>query len=1527
MIQDYKKISKIFQIILSDFCGTSRIRGDRNMLKRIISLLTAVFMVLPLIAVPGYANEVTKLSADNISYGMYQLAVHSEHAEVATVEEKKSGTGDYTEGLKFTFLDHTGKRKKLFTYLDPQGTEAKFVHIRLKLAAIASKSPSLAGVDRANGFRWSHYKSDEYDTLRINTDIVPSSVISIYHNDDISRGFAYLEEGELVWGNQEVKTDVIFDCENGDMLLFYNDKLAAIATDAARDGKFYGFDIGIYEDGWDRDDIFSVAFDPERPGHRIYKDTETYKVTLDDVLKDAGLSTFAVSQSVRKTMETASTLIAQGGAWVHKQKEIFHVTGTGMTIEADLCDYSSNYTLGMDRNAADLKMLKGSGGVKDTPVAGSLADLRLRFTVDTASYYNVWVRTFASSASNDSFHFSFGEDGEDNNFSQSPSMSTGAYTWIRLARRQLTPGVVYTLRLRVREDNNIIDNFLITPMVTTPSGRYGNIPEVMPTEASRMPVGKYEIPKITPPKGEHPRVLFTKKDIPKIRENMSHPQNAAVMAKIQEFLSMDELPGLRSSPDSFPASDMHMIEAFAFDYVINGNREHGMDAKKTILRQMEYVSMDNASSDNKYRQGGMMLYTAAKVYDWCYDLFTKAERDKLLLLCQKFGGTMEVGWPPIGQGVVSGHGAESQILRDYLALAIAVYDERPDLWNLVGGRYFEEYVPARQMLQTSLHQGSDYGIYREMWSLYSYALMKGMGAEYPIDPEIINHANLWMLYLRRPDGQIIRDGDISAIDRQQMWEYVSFFMPRPLTLLSYITGNPYYKLERARTAKDFNDWSNAEIYQSPVENIIFNDPTLEPAKTFEDLPLSYYLGSPNGYMVARTGWNDGVDSPDVIATMKIGEWMTNGHRHLDAGHFQIYYKGILASDSGVYQGAQNNTQTNGTAYGSVHFNQYQTKTIAHNCMLVYDPSEANPSSTSRNAINDGGQRFPKNTSAEPVNIDVMLKDGDEWQVAKVDGVEIDPQNPKKPAYSYLKGDLTNAYSDKVTDYKRSFMFLNLDNEEVPAALIVFDKIDSSNASFKKTWLLHGIEEPVINGTRTIFSRTYKSSLKGHAYNGKLTVDTLLPVNSKFDKVGGDGAWAMVNGKNYPGTKLNTELDEGYTWRLEISPSVASKSDYFLNVLQVSDNDKDYYLPVEMVESKDFYGAKISDRVVAFSKSGEKVKGGFTLSIGGSGEYQYTICDVEAGSYSVNAGGKTLTATVTEEGGVLSFTAPAGTVSVTKTGEIGEVSRSANQLISEIVPSDTDKVCVRIDDEFVYVPGSAKMVKDTIMINPDILPKYLGAEMKKEGEILTVSNRFGSVTFTAGSSNAMVNGETKELSQAAYVENGIWYVPVDLVIEVLNGQTEWNPLSNTVFITRPPRDLSLPEGYARIEKVTPDDGDVDGNNVAGNIIDENTSTIWSAQGVGRYVTMTLEKASTIRGIEIIFNPNQGRNAKFAVEVSEDGVNFREVYTGAGDGSVDPGTWEYFEFEKPQSNIKYVRYIGLGSNISTWNAVQEIRIKKD
>ena len=191
----------------------------------------------------------------------------------------------------------------------------------------------------------------------------------------------------------------------------------------------------------------------------------------------------------------------------------------------------------------------------------------------------------------------------------------------------------------------------------------------------------------------------------------------------------------------------------------------------------------------------------------------------------------------------------------------------------------------------------------------------------------------------------------------------------------------------------------------------------------------------------------------------------------------------------------------------------------------------------------------------------------------------------------LTGDLTDAYSKKVQQATRSFVFLNLHDEKVPAALIVFDRVVSADAKFRKYWLLHTQEEPRIDGASAIVDCTQ------HDQRGRLTLDVLLPAdtNRQLTSVGGPGKEYWVFGTNYandiePRQLERSSLEPGQ-WRIELSPRAASCDDSFLTVMQVTDRAAPDRLPVRLVELRDRVGSYIErpdgSRLVLFRRDGQR----------------------------------------------------------------------------------------------------------------------------------------------------------------------------------------------------------------------------------------------------------------------------------------------------------------------------------------------------
>ena len=220
--------------------------------------------------------------------------------------------------------------------------------------------------------------------------------------------------------------------------------------------------------------------------------------------------------------------------------------------------------------------------------------------------------------------------------------------------------------------------------------------------------------------------------------------------------------------------------------------------------------------------------------------------------------------------------------------------------------------------------------------------------------------------MRRPDGQLLRSGDGQSKAPKLRSLLNASYYKDPYVLADYLRDPD---IEPSSLIFDF----------------LWRDPDLKP-RPVSELPLSRYMGTPYGWMVARTGW----DSQSVVAEMKVNIFNFNNHQHLDAGAFQIYCQGPLAIDSGLYQGSAG-------GYGSTHDVNYNKRTIAHNSLLVYDPEESFARGN-RNMRNDGGQKFP-NGWREPRSLEDMLAN---YRTAQVLDHGFGP-DLRQPAYTYLKG--------------------------------------------------------------------------------------------------------------------------------------------------------------------------------------------------------------------------------------------------------------------------------------------------------------------------------------------------------------------------------------------------------------------------------------------------------------------------------------------------------------------------------------------
>ena len=195
------------------------------------------------------------------------------------------------------------------------------------------------------------------------------------------------------------------------------------------------------------------------------------------------------------------------------------------------------------------------------------------------------------------------------------------------------------------------------------------------------------------------------------------------------------------------------------------------------------------------------------------------------------------------------------------------------------------------------------------------------------------------------------------------------------------------------------------------------------------------------------------------------------------------------------------------------------------------------------------------------------------------------------------GDATKAYSPhKLELFERHVVYLRAHSYDHPA-VVIYDHVVARDASFKKTYLLHSIGEPVIEGR--VFRVEGDDGLNTER-RGRLYDEVILPEDAEIRAVGGvanerefyvadDGTG---NPRNYreefaeahseaaaqePIDRERGAFRELGGWRVEVSPTAERLDDRFLNVLSITDGEDDHReVQAQYVSSGSFDGVAIRD---------------------------------------------------------------------------------------------------------------------------------------------------------------------------------------------------------------------------------------------------------------------------------------------------------------------------------------------------------------
>lgn len=533
---------------------------------------------------------------------------------------------------------------------------------------------------------------------------------------------------------------------------------------------------------------------------------------------------------------------------------------------------------------------------------------------------------------------------------------------------------------------------------------------------------------------------------------------------------------------------------------------------------------------------------------------------------------------------ISGHSHQNNT--ETTAALLAIIDEHPELSNLLGVEYqnfVNGYNPARAWISVDggHHMGWDYG------AAYTFLDSIQLWDTATTDVSMLDtwQGKLIDRYIYALRGDMVYPASGDAFAGGGMTPQNEEVTDFALWAAKYF-GN-------TAAERFYNRWSLPAKSGARFSELLYWEPNL-PETPIEQLDFSRWFRNA-GQVVMRDSWDY---ANAALLEFKSASFMSINHQHLDQNAFTIFYKAPLLVDSGYYD-----------SYGTNHWQNYFTRTIAHNTVTVFDPQEQFPRAWTPDycnggpsgnlCSNDGGQQFP--AIYYPT-----LQQAQPGGPNALDGVVAYAYSPD---FTYVEGNASKAYSsgklDQSNGFVRSLVFLRTPSFWPHPVTVVFDKITTTadKGSLVKRFLLHSVSEPEPSGGTALGNGQYLMS--GNTVTirnggGMLFSQTLLPVNPVLTKIGGQDVsgdhrflvQAQDQYGNYQYQNFPPSPDPGTAdadmgaWRIEVTAPVPSQREYFLNVLSIADNGAASAPPSAQNLSSDSTAVALlgNTQLVAFNKN-------------------------------------------------------------------------------------------------------------------------------------------------------------------------------------------------------------------------------------------------------------------------------------------------------------------------------------------------------
>jgi hypothetical protein len=694
--------------------------------------------------------------------------------------------------------------------------------------------------------------------------------------------------------------------------------------------------------------------------------------------------------------------------------------------------------------------------------------------------------------------------------------------------------------------------------------------------AETVRIGGVEVPADCPvARGEHPRLLLSRADIPRLRRRLTQPMLAAELAHARKFAADGRASAI----------------LLGVLYHLTGERTY----------------LDQARA--KLRPGWNQNYALAAdlVMAGMTPAEQRAEAGKLV-------ETIRANrWRPHVTLALAawGHGQD-----EYLDGILARSYRR----DLAGGVAYNNIWSSGRGGSSMSHGYNGEHFYTE-WFTMALAWTTATGQDWVSKCDFAAHTPEWYIFHYRPWEPVPACVHVGVTAMCRHWQTIApaKFEGDNLTVLAatrFHDGLGQWWI-RHIISKVSMGWGTTGLGLGAAwGKLLWLDPDL-PAVDPKTLPPAR-LFPENGHAVMRSDWMPNATYA-LFRCGRFGEidgyW---GRNNADNLHFLIGKRGILAADTGAVH-SLNNAALGFAGIKNMgedrpHMTHYARQTIAHNSITVGRkplPLKGYKDGVLGVVVRGGQSPIQQPAWWKAWGLEKPKGDARSFREGRIVAYET------SPLLDYAAGDATHSYPpQRVKSATRQFVYLR------PDTFVVFDRVTPAADDLDVIWNLHALYEPAWSGQRRLddslpADRQFVIAPDGktrqpnplpggrfvHTGDGTFTIDDrwpgmtgrlfvrpLLPVarDRTIRTIGGPWHDFEVSGVNYGPTaetygkrkgahnKHNRENSIGVGgWRIEISHDKPGGERQFLVVLYATDQTKAAMPPVERVAVAGKLGARIT----------------------------------------------------------------------------------------------------------------------------------------------------------------------------------------------------------------------------------------------------------------------------------------------------------------------------------------------------------------